>query len=107
MIYISQDQLEQVEYIIDQSILGHHVLFDHEILRKIFTEEKTNPILEEVSEEDAYQVEHHIEKLILQPSLAQKKAYLEKLDPTTFIHVVRTYFNIVENNLFENQELPH
>jgi hypothetical protein len=103
VIYVSKDQLEQVEYLISQSIQGNHVLFDPAMVRKIFesTGEKS------FADSDAYSVEHHIERLIEEPSLEAKKAYLESLDHETLERVVRTYFNIVENNLFENDEVRH
>jgi hypothetical protein len=47
-------------------------------------------------------IEKHIENLILQPTLLSKRAYLENLNPDTLKRVVRTYFSIVENNLFES-----
>lgn len=106
MINISKNQLNQVEYLIGQSIQGNHVLFDLDALRKVFWKE--NPRLSSaLSEEEAYAVEHHIEKLILEPSLAQKRAYLEGLDSDTFEMVVKTYFNIVENNIYETLEVKH
>ena len=113
MIYVSKSQLNQVEYLIGQSILGHHVLFDTETLRKVFNGEvrakqgqpkKKN---EKDSDKTKDPVEQHIEKMIELPSLAHKKAYLERLDKMTFEQVVRAYFNIVENNLFEQQEAKH
>ncbi len=105
MIYVSKDQLRQVEYLIGQSIQGNHVLFDADIVRRVFAE--GFPSEEHLAETDAYAVEHHIERLILLPTLLQKRAYLERLDRETFERVVRTYFNIVENNLFENREVRH
>ena len=112
MIYVSKNQLNQVEYLIGQSILGNHVLFDIEAVRSVFAKvprrvPKKEAPKNEASDEESYEVEHHIEKLILQPSLAQKRAYLEKLDRKTFENVVRTYFNIVENNLYEQMEERH
>ena len=102
MIYVDKAQLNQVEYLIHQSIQGNHVLFDRESLRQVF---KTDTRM--IEDEEAYSVEHHIEKLISQPSLAQKRAYLDGLDTETYGKVVRTYFNIVENNLYENSEAKH
>jgi len=103
MIYVSEDQLEQVEYLIGQSIQGNHILFDQDTIKRVFGAfDNDNP-----SEKEAYGVEHHIERMILQPTLLQKRAYLEKLDHKTFELVVRTYFNIVENSLFEQTESKH
>jgi hypothetical protein len=60
-----------------------------------------------VSEEDAYAVEPHIEKLLALPTLSEQRAYVGKLDEETLERVVLTYFNIVENNLFEKAEVRH
>jgi hypothetical protein len=106
LINLSKDYLNQVEYLIGQSIQGNHVLFDLETVRGIFWKEGIVQ-RSRFTEEDAYSVEHHLEKLILQPTLIEKRAYLEQLDRDTFEKVVKTYFNIVENNLFENVEIHH
>lgn len=103
MIYVSQDQLDQVEYLINQSIQGHHALFGMEDVKRILESGAQHPI----AESDAYEVEPHIERLILQPTLEEKKAYLDGLDRGTFERVVLTYFNIVENNLKERSEVRH
>jgi len=105
VIYVSQDQLDQVEYLINQSIQGNHVLFDAEVVREVFLTAREGG--ESFSVGDAYGVEHHIERIISQPTLLQKRAYLEQLDADTYRKVVRTYFNIVENNLFESGEPKH
>ncbi|MBC7690509.1 MAG: hypothetical protein H7222_01960 [Methylotenera sp.] len=102
MIYISEDQLNQVEYLIDQSRQGNHVLFDAETIKRVFN---AIPRVHFPNEEQCYTVEHHIERLIEKPSLMQKRAYLEQLDTDTFDLVVRTYFNIVENKMHETQTL--
>jgi hypothetical protein len=103
LIYVSPHQLKQVEYLIQQSIQGNHVLFTQDDLKRVFRPEKSRIL----SEEESYEVEHHIERLILIPSLVEKRIYLEKLDTETFEKVLRTYFNIVENNLYENIETRH
>ena len=103
MIYVSPDQLSQVEYLIHQSIQGHHLLFEPERVREIFFRAPYS----EFTEKDAYEMEHHIERLLLKPTLESKRAYLEQLDPRTYERVVRTYFNIVENNLFESVRVLH
>jgi hypothetical protein len=100
VIYVSKEQLNQVEYLIEQSIRGNHVLFDLGTVREIFNSETC-------STEESYSVEHHIERLMVQSSLEEKRAYLDHLDADTFQKVVKTYFNIVENNLYENVEVRH
>ena len=108
MIYVNQKQLDQVEYLIEQSCRGHHILFDADIIRAAFGAEPLEVLEAESSESGDSQedesTEKHIENLILQPSLVSKRAYLENLSIETRDRVVRTYFSIVENNLFEALE---
>lgn len=109
MIYVNQKQLNQVEYLIEQSTRGHHVLFDADVIREAFingTSDETEEALSDdlAAEESAESAEKHIENLILQPTLVSKRAYLENLAPETRVRVVRTYFSIVENNIFEGLE---
>lgn len=103
VIYVSEDQLTQVEYLIGQSVQGNHVLFESHVIREAY--ERTAG--DQFSEDDAYGVEHHIENLITQPTLAQKRAYLERLDLKTHDFVVRTYFNIIENSIIEDSGVKH
>lgn len=103
MIQVTENQLSQVEYLIDQSVKGNHVLFDTLIVRRIF--QKSGHL--NLKDEDAYAAEPHIEKLILKDSIEQKKAYLDTLDEKTYELVVKTYFSIVENHIFENLKEVH
>ena len=122
MIYVDKTQLNQVEYLIGQSILGNHVLFDVDRLREIFSraieaaKEQPKVARSATKKSDSKKapkkgksdvIEQHIETMILQPSIAEKRAYLDRLDHETYERVVRTYFNIVENNLFEQLEAKH
>jgi len=97
MITVSQEQLDTVEYLLEQSAQGNHVLFEPDVVRKVFAIPSAP-----MSEKQAYEVEHHIEKLISLDSIEKQKAYLELLSEATLHCVVKTYFNIVENNLFES-----
>jgi hypothetical protein len=102
MITVSQEQLATVEYLIQQSAQGNHILFDLDVVRKVFSNQ-TRPM----SESEAGEVEHHIEKLICLDGYDQQKAYLEKLPEIVLYRVVKTYFNIVENSLFESSRIRH
>ena len=98
-----QDQLDQVEYLITQSIQGNHVLFDSKQIKKVLTGTQNHGF----NDEEAYSVEHHIETVLAKPTLGEKRAYLEKLDDETLDRVIRTYFNIIENNVLENLKERH
>lgn len=101
MIYITEDQAAQVKYLLEQAIQGNHILFDSPTLKRIL-EMPVAP-----ADAENYAVEPHIEKLMSLSGLAEKRAYLEKLDAKTFEGVVRTYLNIVENTLFEAKGTVH
>ena len=102
MITVSQEQLDTVEYLLEQSAQGNHVLFELDMVRQVFAAPATP-----MSPEEAYEVEHHIEKLISFESIEKQKAFLDQLPQATLHRVVLTYFNIVENNLFENGSTRH
>lgn len=102
MITVSQEQLAAVEYLIKQSAQGNHVLFDLDTVRRVFTI-KTQPM----SEEQVKEVESHIERLISLETLERQKHYIENLPEDVLYRVIKTYFNIVENNLFENTRVRH
>lgn len=108
MIYVSEKQLHQVEYLIGQSKMGHHPLFNVDTIRKIFRQGTRIQSYGDYCEKHAIDgVEGHIEKLIMQPTLTQKITYLERLDAATYEQVMRTYFNIVENNIMESEQTRH
>jgi hypothetical protein len=102
MINVTKEQLTAVEYLLSQSAQGNHILFDPELVRRAFSE-ASRPM----TEQEAYEVEHHIEKIIELEGMHQKKAYLEALDIKDLHRVIKTYFNILENNLFETQTQRH
>jgi len=99
VIYVSKHQLDQVEYLLQQSIQGNHILFDTESVRRILKISNDKP--------DSFKVEDLIESLILEPTIERKKEFLRNLDRRTYACVVRTYFNIVENKLQEKYKVCH
>jgi hypothetical protein len=102
MITINQNQLNTVEYLIQQSAQGNHVLFDLDLVRKVFSI-KTDPM----SEAQAREIESHIETLITLDTFEKQKAYVEALPEEVLYRVIKTYFNIVENNMFEKSPVRH
>jgi len=103
MIQVTESELKQVEYLIQQSIQGNHILFDINTIRKAFESNKYTSS-EEDFEMTAQDAEGHLEKLISLPTLIQKKFYLENLEKDTFHELIRVYFNIVESKIFETEK---
>jgi hypothetical protein len=99
MIYVSQEQLDQVNYLLAQSALGNHLLFDQHTLRRVL------PGLAPAETRSAAveKAEKLLEQMILRPTLGAKKAFLESLSPDLHDDVARVYFNIVQNTARETQ----
>lgn len=103
MIYVSQEQLDQVKYLLEQSAIGNHLLFDERTIRRI-----ANRIGQsETRNERLEKAEHLLEQMILRPTISSKRAFLEGLDEQTYEDVARVYFNIVQNTAQENQGFSH
>jgi hypothetical protein len=104
MIYVNQEQLDQVKYLLEQSAKGNHLLFDcrtiHRIAYRIGKEENR-------ADGRLQRAEALLEQLILRPTISSKKAFLETLDPDTHDDVARVYFNIVQNSAQEHQGFSH
>lgn len=103
MIHVPKAQASQVQYLLEQSLRGNHLLFDAELLRRALV---SSPL----SEAEAYSVEPHLERLMTQPTLELKQTYLHELrrqDPGTLFKVIQTYLSIVENTLLETSEARH
>lgn len=103
MIAVPKDRVRQVQYLIQQSLQGHHVLFDVEVVKRVFCD----PFAEPLSEADAYELEPHLERVIELPSLPQKKAYLDRLDSKTLERLIRTYFKLLENSMPDAPSVRH
>lgn len=101
IIYVNEDQLDQVQYLLYQSSLGNHILFNNDTIKRIAPSSEIEP----ESEEDKIRLENAerlLEELILCPSLDAKLMFLERLDPGTYDEVARVYLKIVENAASED-----
>lgn len=103
VIYVNQDQLDQVKYLLEQSALGNHLLFDESTLRRIA------PRIghKEARNERIEKAEQLMEQMILRPTISSKKAFLEGLAPDVYDDVARVFFNIVQNTAQEKQGFSH
>jgi hypothetical protein len=102
MVNVSREQLAAVEYLLNQSAQGNHVLFDLETVRRVFSMK-----IEPMSVVEAREIEAHIEALVTLDSLERQRFYIRKLSEQSLHRVIRMYFNIVENNLFETGAIKH
>lgn len=103
VIYVNQDQLDQVKYLLQQSAQGNHLLFDETTLRRLAPRIGR----QENRDERVEKAEQLLEQMILRPSISSKRAFLETLDSDTYDDVARVFFNIVQNTAQENQGFSH
>lgn len=96
MIQVSEKNFIQVEYLLNQSIQGNHILFDAEQIRKAFL----NRVLP-AKDEEYVQVKSLIEKLIALDSIEEQKNWIKSLNEKMLTILVKTYLNIVENRIFD------
>ncbi len=96
IVYVNDDQLDQVQYLLEQSASGNHILFDNDTVKrvKLTDESSLEPELKHIAEQEAEQI---FEKLVTFPTLESKRTFLSRLDPKTYIDVVRVYMNIALN----------
>ena len=99
MVYVNEEQLEQVKYLLEQSAIGNHLLFDIATIRRIANTDHED-------EGRVEKAEKLLEEMILCPTLAAKRSFLENLDNPTHDDVVRIFLNVVQNTLKDSQEFP-
>lgn len=106
MVYVNEDQLDQVHYILEQSSLGNHILFDNDTIKRIAISPSEDE-LDEIEKERIEAAEALLEQLILCPTLDAKRNFLENLDAGTFEDVVRVYLNVVHNTIADSHNYLH
>ena len=104
-IHVSQERLDQIEYLLTQSTKGVHLLFDRDTL--------VNTLQESINSRDYFnfdnlnKVQNILTEMIQQPTIAEKRHYLSTLKDDDYELFVRTYFNIVENTVLTSSQNHH
>ena len=91
-----------MEAILNQASMGIHLLFDKQTIASAY---------KDVSDEkDFYDfdkvkvIQDAMTELIAKKTYFEKLAFLQTLDQTTLVLLVRAYFHIVENNVLASQQ---
>lgn len=105
MVQIGVAHLNELESLFAQSAKGLHLLFDRTTLTEIL--KKPTEGLDYFTFENMTKVQSVLGEFVAQKTLAQKQTFLLTLDPETYELLVRTYFNIVENAIFESSDVRH
>lgn len=97
--------LQQIEYLLAQSVKGLHLLFDKQKIKLAYTKPK-NGILD-FDKEDRDKIQNLFSGLIKSTSLDQKEGYLNKLSDEDQEVLIKAYFHIVENTIKNSLKLTH
>lgn len=104
-VFLDQKQIKNLKTIMNQSEVGIHLLFDHQLIIDVFKNE--------ISEKDFFEVENlkniqdDLLKLLQFHNLTEKQDFVRSLSPDRQNRIVRAYFYIIENNLKQAQKQPH
>jgi hypothetical protein len=105
MAYIDKEQLDQVEFLFSQSAQGLHLLFDNADIRRILSQPTEE--MDFFTFENVDRIQKILGDFINKTSFEAKREFLGKLDRETYELLLRTYFNIVENTIYEQDLLKH
>lgn len=95
--------MKEIEYLIHQSMNGFHVLFDNETIKRYYSGiENEDDIFDEGR---ARQTEKLVEIFMSTPTISARKQLFKSLGEHEQSLLLRTYFNIVENNILNSRRM--
>jgi hypothetical protein len=105
LVQFEKEHLYELEHLFSQSAKGIHLLFDNGTIAEILREPTDSDDF--FTPANVTKVQAVLTEFVEQKSLAQKQIFLRQLPSETFELLVRTYFNIVENSIFEATDVRH
>lgn len=105
---IESSQMEQVEYLFNQSARGNHVLFDPEDIRKALSSEKSlkkmqGDYLDTFDIKTLQRMRDLLDLLMRQSTVLEKRHFITSLPPDSKELLIKAYFNILDNTLYQNK----
>ncbi len=105
MVEIKERDLHEIEFFLNQSTLGHHLLFERDEVAGIL--KTPTEKLDFFKKNSLPRIQNLLTGLISKKSLREKKHYLKSLDPEAFEILLRTYFHIVDNAVLASTKSIH
>ena len=105
MIYLNQTQLDSLDYLLSQSLKGLHILFENKKIAEILKNPTEN--INFFTFENSEKIQELMNQFINLDSFSDKCKFIKNLDSPQFELLVRCYFNIVDNTVFESTKLKH
>jgi hypothetical protein len=103
-----EKKIQKLESLLQQSALGHHLLFDREAIREALASDSQKEVPKaDLNTETLAKVQKILNDLIEKPTLLAQQCFIRDLDPESYQLLIRTYFNIVENTVRAQSAYKH
>lgn len=102
---ISDQQLDQIEHLLEQSMNGIHILFDNKKVAEILRTPTED--LDLFNSTNLERIDRLFTDLVQRENLSSKQLFLENLDSESYEILLRTYFHIVDNTLRKSVSWKH
>ncbi|MBT4761685.1 MAG: hypothetical protein HOO06_08325 [Bdellovibrionaceae bacterium] len=103
---IEPQQMQHLEYLIKQSLNGHHFLFEKIDLANIL-KSKPSKNIDFHSAETSREAHVLLCDLLGKTTIEEKNDFLGGLDSRQFEILVRTYFQVIENTILKSHFVKH
>lgn len=101
----SEQQVDQIEYLLYQSTQGIHFIFDHSEVAKVLRSKA--PDEEPLTLGHMEKVQSLLSSLLDRQTMNEKKSYLESLSGEDYELLVRAYFQLVDKAILAHSTLRH
>jgi hypothetical protein len=101
----SDPNIEALEKLLDQSMMGIHHLFENRQIAHIL--KRPTEEIDFFTVENMQLIQKLFDQLIQKSSIEEKRAFIERLAPSNFEILLRTYFHIVESTLLTQDPMRH
>ena len=98
----SEDHMEHLRTLIEQSEKGIHLLFEQQVLSRVLSQPE-----QELSIESLKSVQEVLGDFVQRKTLSEKRAFIQTLPDTTRELLIKAYFNLLDNKLLETRRLKH
>lgn len=97
--------LNQIEYLLDQSIQGIHFMFDHADIVRVLSKYQNDQDF--FTFDNMGKVQDMLTKFLERPTITEKRSFLERLSAEEHELLIRAYFHLVENTILSHSNVRH
>jgi len=106
--HIDPSQTTQVEYLLNQSARGNHVLFDPDDIKKALGSEQSlekmkGDYLDTFDLKTLQKMRDLLDLLMRQSTVSEKRHFILTLPPDSKELLIKAYFHILDSTLFQNK----